>query len=125
MANSTDPFAETVHGTNPQYLVEKITRPKIYNCVYWKEECFGLTSETVVDKAISLKYIGGNYGGNIKPTNFLALILKMLQLQPEKEIIIEFIRNEDFKYLRALGAFYMRLVGKPVDVYNYLEPQRY
>ena len=56
MANSTDPFAESVHGTNPQYLVEKITRLKIYNSRYWKESCFGLTSETIVDKAISLKY---------------------------------------------------------------------
>jgi hypothetical protein len=46
----------------------------------------------------------------------------MLQLQPEKEIVYEFIRNEDFKYLRALGAFYLRLVGKPVEIYTHLEP---
>jgi len=26
------------------------------------------------------------------------------------------------RYLRVLGAFYMRLVGKPVDIYQYLEP---
>ena len=26
------------------------------------------------------------------------------------------------RYVRALGAFYMRLVGRPVDVYQYLEP---
>jgi pre-mRNA-splicing factor 38A len=55
MANTTDPFAQTVHGTNPQYLVEKITRLKIYNCVYWKEQCFGLTAATIIDKAIALK----------------------------------------------------------------------
>lgn len=122
MANSTDPFAESVHGTNPQYLVEKITRLKIYNCDYWKSECFGLTSETIVDKAVALKYCGGIYGGNMKPSNFLALTLKMLQLQPEKDIIIAFIQNADFKYLRILGAVYMRLVGNAVDVYKYLEP---
>jgi pre-mRNA-splicing factor 38A len=113
---------QTVHGTNPQYLIEKITRLKVYNCIYWKEQCFGLTAETIIDKAIALKYCGGTYGGNIKPTDFLCLVLKLLQLQPEKEIVIEYIRNEDFKYLRALGVFYMRLVGKAVDVYNYLEP---
>jgi pre-mRNA-splicing factor 38A len=81
-----------------------------------------LTAETIIDRAIALKYCGGTYGGNIKPTPFLCLVLKLLQLQPEKEIVIEFIRNEDFKYLRALGVFYMRLVGKAIDVYNYLEP---
>ena len=76
----------------------------------------------MVDKAIELKSVGGIYGGNIKPTPFLCLILKMLQIQPEKDIIVEFIRNEDFKYVRALGAFYMRLTGNSVDVYKYLEP---
>ena len=56
-----------------------------------------------MDKAVSLKYAGGTYAGNNKPTNFLCLILKLLQLQPEKDIIIEYIKNEDFKYLRLLG----------------------
>ena len=46
----------------------------------------------------------------------------MLQIQPEKEIIIEFIRNEEFKYVRALGAFYMRLIATSVELYKYLEP---
>jgi pre-mRNA-splicing factor 38A len=122
MANITDPFAQSVHGTNPQFLVEKITRLKIYNSVFWKEECFGLTAETIIDKAVALKYVGGTYGGNIKPCDFLCLVLKMLQLQPEKDIILQFIMNEDFKYVRALGAFYMRLVGKAEDIYKYLEP---
>ena len=35
---------------------------------------------------------------------------------------MEFIKNEDYKYVRLLGAFYLRLVGKPLDVYQYLEP---
>lgn len=56
-----------------------------------------LSAELVVDKAMELKYVGGVYGGNIKPTPFLCLTLKMLQIQPEKDIIVEFIKNEDFK----------------------------
>jgi pre-mRNA-splicing factor 38A len=67
---------------------------------------------------MELKSVGGIYGGNVKPTPFLCLILKMLQIQPEKDIIIEFIRNEDFKYVRALGAFYMRLTASSADVYK-------
>jgi pre-mRNA-splicing factor 38A len=76
----------------------------------------------LVDKAMELRFIGGVFGGNIKPTPFLCLILKMLQIQPEKEIIVEFIKNEEFKYVRALGAYYMRLTGTSLDCYNYLEP---
>lgn len=122
MANRTLKEAISVKGTNPQYLIEKIIRTRIYDSKYWKEECFALTAELMVDKAMELRYIGGIYGGNVKPTPFLSLTLKMLQIQPDKDIVVEFIKNEDFKYVRALGAFYMRLVGTPIECYKYLEP---
>ena len=122
MANRTVKDAQTIKGTNPQYLIEKIIRSRIYDCKYWKEECFALTSELLVDKAMELRFVGGVYAGNIKPTPFLCLTLKMLQIQPQKDIIIEFIRNEDFKYVRALGAYYMRLTGTSLDCFKYLEP---
>jgi len=122
MANRTVKDAVTVKGTNPQYLVEKIIRSRIYDSKYWKENCFALTAELLVDKAMELRFIGGVFGGNIKPTPFICLVLKMLQIQPEKDIIIEFIKNEDFKYVRALGAYYLRLTGTSVDCYKYLEP---
>ena len=56
-----------------------------------------LTGEVLVDKAMGLDHVGGVFGGNIKPTPFLCLILKMLQIQPTKDIVIEFIKNPDFK----------------------------
>ena len=71
---------------------------------------------------MELKFVGGVFGGNIKPTPFICLVLKMLQIQPEKDIVIEFIKNEDFKYVRALGAYYLRLTGTALDCYKYLEP---
>ncbi|KAJ1976424.1 hypothetical protein H4R35_002710 [Dimargaris xerosporica] len=121
MANRTAVDAHSIHGTNPQYLVEKITRSRIYDSLYWKEECFALTVETLIDKAVDLPCIGGVYG-NQKPTEFLCLLLKLLQLQPSKDIVLEFIRDPEFKYLRALGAFYLRLTGKSKEIYTYLEP---
>ena len=96
-ANTTALEAVSVHGTNPQNLIEKIMRMRIYACMYWKESCFGLTAETLVDKAMDLTYVGGSYGGNQKPSPFICLILKMLQIQPDKEIVLEFIKNEDYK----------------------------
>ena len=93
-ANVTDADASSVHGTNPQNLVEKILRSKIYNHSYWKEHCFGLTAESLVDKAMDIEAVGGTFGGIREPTHFIMLILKMLQIQPEKEIIVEFIKNE-------------------------------
>ena len=122
MANVTDPLARSVHGTNPQNLIEYITRQKIYDSLYWKEECFGLSASDVATKATELKAIGGSYGGNNKPTRFLCLALKMLQIQPEEGIVEEFLQNEDFKYVRALGAFYLRLTGRPAEIYELIEP---
>ncbi|CAB3397738.1 unnamed protein product [Caenorhabditis bovis] len=122
MANRTEKTAKTVKGTNPQFLVEKIIRQRIYDSMYWKEHCFALTAELVVDKGMELRYIGGIYAGNIKPTPFLCLALKLLQIQPDKEIIIEFIEQEEFKYIRALGAMYLRLTFDSVEIYKYLEP---
>ena len=122
MANTTDADARNVHGTNPQYLVEKIVRMRIYDNMYWKEHCFGLTASSLIGKAVELDHVGGTFGGNNKPTKFLCLVLKMLQLQPEKDIVLQYITNTEFKYVRALGAFYLRLTGSAVDVYTHLEP---
>nr|XP_045587420.1 pre-mRNA-splicing factor 38-like [Procambarus clarkii] len=122
MANRTIREARATHGTKPQYLVEKIIRTRIYDSRYWKEECFALSAELLVDKAIALRCIGGVHGANSIPTPFLCLVLKMLQIQPETDIIIEFITQEDFKYARALRAFYLRLVCGSLNCYKYLEP---
>lgn len=122
MANVTDPLARTVHGKDPQNLIEYITRQKIYDSIYWKEECFGLSASDVATKAVDLKALGGSYGANNKPTRFLCLTLKLLQIQPEEGIVEEFLMNEDFKYVRALGAFYLRLTGRPAEIYEQIEP---
>lgn len=57
-----------------------------------------------MDKAVELNHVGGTFGGAQQPCPFLCLIAKMLQIQPEKDIIIEFIKNEDYKYVRLLGV---------------------
>ncbi|OQS07344.1 pre-mRNA-splicing factor 38A [Thraustotheca clavata] len=119
--NATDAAAAHVHGVNPQHLVEKILRNRIYDCMYWKEQCFGLTEESLVEKAVELTYVAGHFGGNQQPSPFLCLLLKMLQMQPDIEVVKTFIENADYKYVTALGAMYLRLTGKPVDIYLTLE----
>jgi pre-mRNA-splicing factor 38A len=50
-----------------------------------------------------MKYVGGVYG-NQRPTEFLCLLLKLLQVQPEKEILVEYLRADEFKYALALRS---------------------
>ncbi|CAE6436563.1 unnamed protein product [Rhizoctonia solani] len=121
MANSTVKGAIHIHGQNPQFLVEKVIRTRIWESSYWKEQCFALTAESLIDKAIELNTIGGVYG-NQRPTHFICLLLKLLQIQPEKEILIEYLMVDEFKYLRALAAMYVRMTFPAVEVYELLEP---
>lgn len=39
-------------------LIDQIVRNRVFSCRYWKEECFGLTAVTLVDKAINLDCVG-------------------------------------------------------------------
>lgn len=122
MSNKTVYGAKTVHGSDPQLLIEKITRERIYASMYWKEKCFGLTAESVLDRALELSSVGASYGAQQKPTEFLCLLLKLLQLQPSEEIVLAYIEAEEHKYLRLLGALYYRYVFPSVKVYKVLEP---
>lgn len=109
-------------GVSPVFLLDQVVRGKIFNSAYFKEKCFGLNAETLIDRAVELKAIGGTFGGLGRPTPFLCLVFKLLQIAPEFEIVVRYMTQTDFKYLRAIGAMYCRLVGKPAQVYSLLEP---
>ncbi|TKA29845.1 hypothetical protein B0A50_03209 [Salinomyces thailandicus] len=112
-----------IRGDNPLKLFEKAVRDRIVDSYYWKEQCFGLNAATLLDRAIDLSFIGGTYGVTQKPTPFLCLAFKLLQLTPDKEVILFYLQQDDFKYLRALAAFYVRLAWeKDAEVYTTLEP---
>ena len=111
----------TVHDTNPAHLLEKAVRDRITDSYYWKEQCFGINEATLCDRAAKLTCLGGTYGQQ-KPTPFLCLALKLLQLLPERDVVLTYLEQPDFKYLSALAAFYVRLTFDAVDVYKTLEP---
>ena len=112
-----------IHGDNPLKLFEKPVRDRITESYYWKEQCFGLNAATILDRATELTFIGGTYGIAQKPTPFLCLAFKLLQITPDRDIIMFYLEQEDYKYLRALAAFYIRLAWeKDEDVYKTLEP---
>jgi len=45
----------------------------------------------------------------------------MLQLQPQIEIILDFIYQTEYKYMTAIGCLYLRLVEQPKLIYQELE----
>lgn len=122
MANTTDADAIRVHTTDPQFLIEKLSRERVYSSRFWREHCFGVSLADVASLAADITHVGGLFGHARRPTPFICLVLKLLQLGPTRDVVHEFFAQAHFKYATVLGAFYLRLVGDAVDVYTTLEP---
>jgi pre-mRNA-splicing factor 38A len=114
-----------IRGQPPHLLFEEAVRNRIIDSYYWKEQCFGLNAATLCDRAVDLTFIGGTYNDGQRPTPFLCLAFKMLQLNIDNDVLDCYLQEggEDFKYLRALAAFYIRLTSESSEeVYKRLEP---
>ena len=114
-----------IRGQPPHLLFEEAVRNRIIDSYYWKEQCFGLNAATLLDRAVDLTFVGGTYNDGQRPTPFLCLAFKMLQLNVEREVVDVYLREggEEFKYLRVLAAFYVRLTSESSEeVYTRLEP---
>ncbi|KAK4227565.1 PRP38 family-domain-containing protein [Podospora fimiseda] len=115
----------TPNGLNPATILEKAVRERIVDSYFYKEQCFAINEADIVDRVVSyVEFIGGVTGVTQKPTPFLCLVFKLLQLAPSDEILDEYLNfgGEKFKYLRALAVFYIRLTRQDKDIYKKLEP---
>ncbi|KAI5925822.1 PRP38 family-domain-containing protein [Camillea tinctor] len=113
------------NGLNPATIMEKAVRERIVDSYFWKEQCFGVNEADVVDRVVDhVSFIGGTHGVSQKPTPFLCLAFKLLQLAPGDDVLAEYLSfgGDKFKYLRALACFYVRLTRRAEDVYRTLEP---
>ncbi|KAJ1606193.1 putative PRP38 pre-mRNA splicing factor family member [Cryptosporidium canis] len=103
------------------FSISSILRDRVFSSIYWKGECFALDSVTILDKAVLLDHIGTTYGGDRKATPFLCLLVKLLQINPSTDIVLEYINNERFIYLTALGIVYLRLTESSVVIHKSIE----
>ncbi|KAI0883945.1 PRP38 family-domain-containing protein [Annulohypoxylon maeteangense] len=113
------------NGLNPATIMEKAVRERIIDSYFWKEQCFGVNEADIVDRVVDhVTFIGGTYGVTQKPTPFLCLAFKLLQLAPDDTVLKEYMSfgGDKFKYLRALACFYVRLTRRAEGVYTTLEP---
>ncbi len=113
------------NGLNPATIMEKAVRERIVDSYFWKEQCFGVNEADIVDRVVDhVRFVGGVTGDSQKPTPFLCLAFKLLQLAPKDDVLQEYLGygGDKFKYLRALACFYVRLTRKAADVHKTLEP---
>lgn len=100
-------------------LIENIVRSSIYDSAYWRTTCITLSAASLIEEAVQLQFVAGQVQS--RPSSFVCLLLKLLHLEPEREIISLYLECEH-KYLVALAAFYVRLTYPPTEVYSTLEP---
>ncbi len=123
--NATPAYVQHIHGKDPQFLLGKILRLRVYDSNYWKLNCAFLEQDTVVKRMLELQYVGGTFGAYGEPSPFVCILLKMLQVQPPLELVInKLLAQGAHKYVRAVAAFYVRMVASPVTIYTTLEPLR-
>lgn len=120
-ANSIDPNAVLVHGSVSYNAIDSATRHAVLECTYWKEKLFGINAVGVIDRAISLHSIGTVHGTPLMPTRFMCLLVKLLQLMPPFDVILEMLKQPSFRYLRCLAALFVRMTANAADVYRVLE----
>ncbi|KAG5981818.1 hypothetical protein E4U43_006542 [Claviceps pusilla] len=113
------------NGLNPATIMEKAVRDRIIESHFYIEQCFALNEADIVDRVVEhVSFVGGTYGDSQKPSPFLCLAFKLLELGPSDDILAEYLSygGEQFKYLRALASFYYRMTRQAKDVYQTLEP---
>jgi pre-mRNA-splicing factor 38A len=113
------------NGLNPATIMEKAVRDRIVDSYFYKEQCYGINEADVVDRVVEhVSFIGGVYSTTQKPSPFLCLAFKLLQLAPSDAVLAEYLHHggDKFKYLRALACFYIRLTRPDRDVFATLEP---
>ena len=70
------------------------------------------TVESLIVTSIALRNNGGVYQ---KPTKFMCLLLKLLQIQPEKEILVEYLLVDEFKCISVSESIWQKCVS---DIYE-------
>ncbi|KAG5417406.1 hypothetical protein I9W82_005039 [Candida metapsilosis] len=106
---------------NKSYLVEPIIRHRIHDSIFYKQHLY-LTNESTILPVISqhVHYVSGADSVG-RPSPFIQCILRLLELEPSKEIInvyLDQLSYNEFKYLTALTLLYIRLVYPSEEVYN-------
>ncbi|KAG6064871.1 hypothetical protein E4U32_007944 [Claviceps aff. humidiphila group G2b] len=113
------------NGLNPATIMEKAVRDRIIESHFYMEQCFAVNEADIIDRVVEhVTFVGGTYGDSQKPSPFLCLAFKLLELGPSDEILAEYLSygGEEFKYLRALASFYFRMTRQAKDIYETLEP---
>lgn len=105
---------------NKAHLIEPIIRHRIQDSIFYKQHLYLTNELTILPVIVSnVNFIfGTNATGS--PSTFLSCLLRLLEIEPLKEVISVYLNQlgyNEFKYLTALILIYIRLVYTSEEVY--------
>lgn len=118
-------YNDKSHILNKAYLIEPIIKHRIHDSLFYKQYLYLTNEETILPIiATHVRYLGSTTA-NGKPTPFVCCLLRLLELEPQQEVVDAYLHQlgtDEFKYLTALVMMYIRLVWASEDTVNTLEP---
>ncbi|KAI5964870.1 uncharacterized protein KGF55_001941 [Candida pseudojiufengensis] len=106
---------------NKSNLVEPIIRHRIQDSLFYKQYLFLTNESTILPIIIEhVKYVSGvdSIG---RPSPFLQVLLRLLEIEPSPEVIKVYLNQLDFnefKYLTCVTLLYIRLVYESEQIYK-------
>ncbi|WPK24558.1 hypothetical protein PUMCH_001837 [Australozyma saopauloensis] len=99
--------------SNKASLVEPIIRHRVQDSLFYKQYLH-LTNEQTILSVIAehVHFIGGTDSNN-RPSPFLCSLVRLLEIEPSKEILELYLTQNgynEFKYLTAMTLLYCRMV---------------
>ena len=108
------------HVANKAGLVEPIVRHRVQDSLFYKQYLHLTNEQTLLPVIVEhVHYVGGT-DASTRPSPFLCCLVRMLEIEPDLEIIQIYLRqngHREFKYLTALTVLYCRMVMSASEFY--------
>lgn len=98
-----------VGGADSVTLVDKIVRERVFDSVYWKQYCFNVDLLSIQPLLCQLRFVGDG------SSPFVCLLVKLLQLVPDRQVVEFFIEQKQFKYMKCVFLLYFRIVYREFE----------
>lgn len=118
-------YTDKRNVVNHAHLIEPIMRHRIQDSLFYKQHLHLTNEATIVPVIVEhVKWVGGSNSIG-KPSAFICCLLRLLELDLSEEILTVYLEQmgyNEFKYLTAMTALYVRLVKTSAEVYEILDP---
>ncbi|CAK0783684.1 hypothetical protein CVIRNUC_006883 [Coccomyxa viridis] len=113
------------YGSTATYNMESVLRKNVVDSEYYRDTCMKLTTwAQVVDEVFySVTDVEPWMSGNARgASTAFCLLYRLFTLIPTQQEVKDLIDHVDSPYIRAVGFLYLRYVGNPRTLWDWIQP---